>query len=148
MRYPISRFMTACPLTIGRTMPLATARAEMNRLGVRHLPVLHGGSLVGVLSLRDIELLESLPGVSAEGADVEEAMTQDVLAVAPDAPLDAVAKQMADRKLGSAVVVENDEVVGIFTTVDALRAIGELCAEATPPSRAATAKRSGKSARH
>lgn len=137
MAYPISRFMTALPLTIGRTLTLAVARQQMNRLSIRHLPVLHGGKLVGVLSLRDIELIESLPGVVAEEAQVEEAMSQDVLTVAPDDELPEVARRMADRKCGSAVVVDKAQVLGIFTTIDALRAIGELTDAKAPPAKKA-----------
>lgn len=151
MGHPISRYMTALPLTIGRTLSLALARQQMNRLSIRHLPVLDGGKLVGVLSLRDIELIESLPGVSADNAAVEEAMSQDVLTVAPSDELPEVARRMADRKYGSAVVLEGDQVIGIFTTIDALRAIGELAA---PPGKAtkkvvrkkAAAARSGRRA--
>ena len=57
---------------------------------------------------------------------VEEAMNTSVYAVGPDAPLDEVAGEMAGHKYGSAVVLQNGKVVGIFTTVDACRALQEL----------------------
>ena len=56
-------------------------------------------------------------------------MTVDVLAVDPDTALAAVARLMAKRKCGSAVVVHQREVLGIFTTVDALSAIDALLRE-------------------
>jgi CBS domain-containing protein len=53
-------------------------------------------------------------------------MTEEVLAVAPDAPLDEVLGQMEAKNCGSAVVVGDAGVEGIFTTHDALRALGDL----------------------
>jgi acetoin utilization protein AcuB len=53
-------------------------------------------------------------------------MSQDVYAVTPDAPLDDVVAEMARRKYGSAVVVDHDQVVGIFTTVDVCQAFADM----------------------
>ncbi|MBX7115785.1 MAG: CBS domain-containing protein [Myxococcaceae bacterium] len=129
MKDSISGFMTASPVTIGCRASLTAARERMNQHGVRHLPVMHGGDLVGVLSQRDIQLLESLPSVDPAEALVEEAMSLDVLVVDPDTALSAVAPLMAKRKCGSAVVVRDGEVLGIFTTIDALHAIEVLLRE-------------------
>lgn len=125
----ISFFMTQSPVTIGIKATLAAARERMNQHAVRHLPVMHGSDLVGILSQRDIELLETIKGVDPKEARVDEAMSPDVLAVDPDATLSAVAKLMAKRKAGSAVVVRQGAVLGIFTTIDALYAIDVLLRE-------------------
>jgi acetoin utilization protein AcuB len=85
--------------------------------------VLEGGKLAGILSQRDALLVETLRDVDPATTAVEEAMTTDVYVVAPDTPLEEVAGAMADHKYGCAVVVDEDRVVGIFTTVDALRAL-------------------------
>jgi CBS domain-containing protein len=42
-----------------------------------------------------------------------------------DAPLDAVADEMARRRVGSAIVLTDDAVEGVFTTVDAMRALAD-----------------------
>ena len=68
--------MTSQPNTIGDDQTLAAARGRMRQWQVRHLPVLHGGNLVGVLSERDITLVESVPGVNPEEVTVREAMTE------------------------------------------------------------------------
>jgi acetoin utilization protein AcuB len=78
---------------------------------------------VGVLSDREVESFAALPG-SAE-MTVEEAMIPDVYITAGDAPLDEVANEMARRRVGSAVVVAGTSVVGVFTAVDALRALAD-----------------------
>ena len=124
----IERYMTPSPYTIGSDQPLSAAHQIMHRHDIRHLPVLRAGRIVGVVSLRDLHLVETLPGVHADELSVEEAMSQDVYSVARDAPLAQVARAMATRKLGSAVVLERNKVVGVFTTVDALHALADTLA--------------------
>jgi acetoin utilization protein AcuB len=98
----------------------------MRQHNVRHLPVLEGGKLVGVLSQRDLHLVETLRDVDPTTTTVAEAMTGDVYCTGPDAPLDEVASQMAEHKYGSTIVLERGKVVGLFTTVDALVALSAL----------------------
>jgi acetoin utilization protein AcuB len=98
----------------------------MSEHRIRHLPVLRGGRLMGVLSDRDVKLIEGFRDVDATKTTVEEAMTEQPYTVEPDAPLDQVVSTMAEKKLGSAVILQNHKVVGIFTTVDACQALSEL----------------------
>lgn len=126
-QYPVVRqYMTPAPFTIGPKQSLTTARQLMLEQGVRHLPVLDGGRLAGLLSERDLLLVESMPSVNPTVVRVEEAMAQDVFAVGPDEPVADVAGTMVDRKIGSAVVMEDQHVVGVFTTIDALQALRGL----------------------
>jgi acetoin utilization protein AcuB len=115
--------MTPAPHSIGRDQSLAVAHERMRSSGVRHLPVLAGGKLVGILSQRDVLLVETLRDVDPAKCAVEDAMSSDVYVVPPDTPLEEVARDMADRKYGCALITEGAHVVGIFTTVDALRAL-------------------------
>ncbi len=112
--------MTPHPKTIGAEQTLATAKKVMSELGVRHLPVLHGGRIEGIVSSRDIALVERLPGVDSAKLEVAEAMSMEPYVVAPDTPLKHVAREMAEHKYGAVVVMDGPEVVGIFTTTDAL----------------------------
>ncbi len=121
----ISQYMTPGPHSIGRDQPLLAARDLMQAEGIRHLPVLHGGRLVGLLSSRDVDLVTSFGGVDPARVTVEEAMSPEPYAVGPDTELVVVAKEMAERRLGSAVVTSGNRVVGVFTTVDALRALAD-----------------------
>lgn len=123
---PVQRYMTPTPQTIGSEQTLAKAHHLMRELGIRHLPVMHGNKLVGVVSDRDVAIITSLDGVDPVRYRVEDAMTQDVISVGPDAPLDEVAALMAERKAGSVIVEQNQRVVGIFTTVDAMGALADL----------------------
>jgi acetoin utilization protein AcuB len=122
----VGEFMTRSPHTIGRGASLQAAREMMADFGIRHLPVLEGGALVGLVSDRDLAGLGGLARVQVEGLRVDEAMTADPHGVAPGAALAEVAAQMAGHRYGATVVMEHGRVVGVFTTVDALRALGEL----------------------
>jgi acetoin utilization protein AcuB len=122
----IQKYMTTSPHSIGREQTLARAHAVMRQHGIRHLPVLDGGALVGLLSLRDAHLLETLKDIDVDKVTVEDAMTSVVYAVSPDAPLDEVAAAMAEHKYGCAVIMQNHRVVGVFTTVDACAALADL----------------------
>ena len=119
----VGEYMTPAPHTIGREQSLRAARQSMHANHVRHLPVLHGGELVGVLSERELEMLETLPG--SDRFTVEEAMAPDAYVVPAESPLDTVASEMARRKVGSAIVLRGSEVVGVFSVVDALRALAD-----------------------
>jgi len=122
-RPSIEQFMSRTPHTIGQDQPLAMAWRMMREHGIRHLPVLAGGRLAGIISERDLLFVDRLVGIDPERVPVSEAMTQDVCAVSPRASLLEVAEEMAENKYGSAVVVEGDRVTGVFTTVDALKAL-------------------------
>jgi acetoin utilization protein AcuB len=124
----VSEYMTRSPASIGAEQPLSVAHDLMRKKRIRHLPVLHGGKLVGIVSLRDLHLVETLEGVTPDRVSVEEAMSPDVYCVTSDAPLKGVVREMARRKLGSAIVTRGTKVVGVFTTVDALRALDQALA--------------------
>lgn len=126
MNMNIRKYMSQGPHTIGQEQTLSVAHEIMRQHNVRHLPVLEGGKLVGVLSQRDLHLVETLRDVDPATTTVAEAMTGDVYFTGPDAPLDQVASQMAEHKYGSAIVLERGKVVGLFTTVDALTALSTL----------------------
>lgn len=124
---PISAFMTKSPHTVGKSQTLAHAHEVMRKHNIRHLPVLEGGKLVGLVTERDLRLIETLKDVDPAHVTVEEAMSQEVYAVTPDTLLAEVARQMAEHKYGSAIVMEGSaKVVGIFTTVDAMTALSSV----------------------
>lgn len=122
----IKKYMSTSPHTIGHDQPLAKAHKLMQEHGIRHLPVLDAGKLVGMLSDRDLHLIETLRDVDPNDVLVEEAMSTVLYTVVPDTPLDEVAAEMADMKYGSAVVLDHGKVVGVFTTIDGMRALSEL----------------------
>ncbi len=121
----VARYMTRTPHTVAAEQPLARAHEMMAKYNIRHLPVLHGGKLLGVVSNRDLYFVETMKDVNPAEVTIEEAMTNEPYIVESGTALAEVAATMAERHIGCAIVTEDDHVVGIFTTVDALRAVSE-----------------------
>jgi acetoin utilization protein AcuB len=121
----IQKYMTAMPHSIRRDSPIGNAVSMMRENQIRHLPVLEGGHLLGVVTDRDVKLASSFEG--AERLTAEDVMTPDPYTVSPDTPAADVAREMAARKYGCAIVrQDNGKVVGIFTAVDGMRVLGEI----------------------
>jgi acetoin utilization protein AcuB len=103
---------------------LSKAVELMNKYTIRHLPVLENGKVIGMLSDRDVKLASGIAD------DVDDLLVIDVChqhpyIVAPETPLSQVASTMADKHYGSAMVVSNGKLVGIFTATDACRVLAD-----------------------
>ncbi|NJK31287.1 MAG: CBS domain-containing protein [Deltaproteobacteria bacterium] len=125
----VRQYMTAMPQTIEEELELADAKARMFNLGVRHLPVVREGRLVGILSHRDVAVAESLATVNPAHIQVGMIMTPVPFTCGPDAHVEAVAREMAKHHYGSTIVVDPahpSQVVGLFTTTDALQALADI----------------------
>jgi acetoin utilization protein AcuB len=122
----VSEWMTRAPHSVGKDQPLEVAHRLMREHGLRHLPVLEKGKLVGIVTQRDLYFLETIRGVDAERERVEEGMSSEVYAVGPETRIEEMVSEMAEHKYGCAVVMEGAKVAGIFTTTDALRLLAEL----------------------
>jgi acetoin utilization protein AcuB len=122
----IQKYMTTSPHSIGRDQTLATAEKIMNENRIRHLPILDGGKLVGLLSDRDVKFLKNFKDVDPKTMHLSDIQSENVFTVEPSAKLDDVCDVMAENKYGSVVVMDNHKLVGIFTWVDALRSMSEL----------------------
>lgn len=125
MHQAIRHYMSVNPRTVRPRDTLLRARQLMQASAIRHLPVVDRGKLVGIITERDIHLLEGV-GQPPSQSHVEDAMTPDPFVVSADAPVHVVARAMADHKLGSAIVIDEGQVAGIFCATDALRALSEL----------------------
>lgn len=122
----IKTFMTTTPHTIGSDQTLEHANKVMHELSIRHLPVLAGGSVVGIISDRDISFLKSFKDIDLKREKVEQAMTLEPVVVEANTLLDVVCSEMAEKKIGSVLIKDNNKLVGIFTWIDALNAMNEL----------------------
>lgn len=124
---PVSRYMTAKPITIAGTATLGEARRIMQEHQIRHLPVVDGeGRLAGIVSERDLHVIETLGSVELGGLRVEDAMAEEPFVVSGDAALDEVVEVMGERKYGCVVVTDKRGIAGIFTAVDACTALAGL----------------------
>ena len=106
-------------------MSLEDMHGIMSVKGFRHLPVLRNNKPVGMISLRDLNLLKSLnKHFELTASDI---MSQDPYCVVKGSSIGEVAFHMSERKIGSAIVVnENGEADSIFTSIDGLNALVEI----------------------
>ena len=116
----------------------ALALCRMNR--IRHLPVLEGRRLVGVISDRDLRAATPALGdlARAEALDrirVADEMARDVATAGPEDPIEDAAMAMYERKIGCLPVVDGEDLVGILTTSDVMRALVRLVGAHKPGSR-------------
>lgn len=120
--------MTVGPVSVSSDVSIADAQEIMRTWGMRHLPIVDGSKLVGIISDRDILRALSLrkPGTTHVG----HIMTKSPYRVRQDVSVAEVAKTMADNKFGCAIVInDKDEVVGIFTTTNALQLLSRILHE-------------------
>lgn len=122
----LADFMTAKPMSFPSDASIAAARRAMEQFQIRHLLVRKDEQIVGVISDRELSVLEAMDEIVNDQAPARLAMTPDPYRVPLSEPLASVAAQMANQGIGSVLVVDDDLVVGIFTTTDALRALERL----------------------
>jgi len=114
---------------------LLDAALTLRASAIRHLPIVEGGRLVGLLSDRDIQRCapsrlipiteESYNAVFAD-TTVGRVMTRDPVSVLPDTPLLAAIDVMQQSRYGCLPVLENNQLVGILTRSDLLDALRRL----------------------
>jgi CBS domain-containing protein len=107
--------MTTGIVTIGPLETVRVARAEMRRHRIRHLVVVDGEDVVGILSERDL---------GGSGGSVQELMSADVVSASPPTTLRQAANLMRGRTIGCLLVVDNEELLGLVTTTDLLDQLG------------------------
>lgn len=124
IREPLVRdYMTLQPATVESKKSIQAARDMMSRFGIRHLPVTTEGFVSGILSEREVNLAAGIESIDPSQLLVADVCNERPYIVDPETPIREVARVMAERHYGSAVVMKNGDLVGIFTTVDACRAL-------------------------
>ncbi|MCC7488947.1 MAG: CBS domain-containing protein, partial [Gammaproteobacteria bacterium] len=103
---PVEEFTTPNPLTATEDMSIDSLRELMEQGGVRHLPILRAGKVVGLVSDRDVRVAQGLSDEHKFQVCAADIMATDPVAVLATTPLDKVAYTMSDRKIGSVIVNE------------------------------------------
>jgi CBS-domain-containing membrane protein len=126
----VATLMTEKVATLGQGDTLDVADGIMSMGRIRHLPVLDGGKVVGVVSQRD--LFRSALGAALafgiqrpqelmKSVEIRDVMSAPAVTVAPGSSVQDAARTMAEKKIGCLPVVENGRLVGILTENDVLR---------------------------
>jgi len=118
--------MTAFPHHAEADDPLERARELMREHGIRHLPVVRDGRPVSIVTERDLDVAEGAAGAGREGLLVGDVCRGEAFVADLNDPLDVVALRMAKRHADAALVVKDERLVGIFTTTDVCRCLGDL----------------------
>ena len=131
----IRDIMSAKPITVDPEMPMLDARRRMADARIRHLIVLEGSRVTGIVTDRDIRLNLPSPATSLSVWEVNallakltvgEVMSRSVIVVEPDRPVAEAARIMIDHKIGALPVVESGRLTGIVTESDFVRALAGL----------------------
>jgi CBS domain-containing protein len=131
-RPTLAATMTAFPHSIEHDRSVRDAKSMMAEHAIHHLPVTREGALVGIISDTDVFLSGTL--LPADGADIPigSVCTKDPYVIDIHTRLDAVVREMAERRIGSALVVRQGKLVGILTHVDVCRVLAVTLAESYP----------------
>jgi acetoin utilization protein AcuB len=130
----VSELMTRKLITVSPDDSIEKAVQLFRQRSVRHLLVLQGERLVGILSNRDLmHAMEPLRAKQRkllnvgglffllEPLEVQEIMSRDIITIAPDLSVQDAAAFMVSSRFGALPVVANDKLVGIITETDLLR---------------------------
>lgn len=132
LNIPVEEYTTPNPITATEGATIDELKSLMKEHGIRHLPIVDGEQVVGVISERDLKVVEGLDFKEKSLVRAADIMARDPVIVSSDANLDEVAFEMSKRKIGSVIVNEGASLLGIFTLTDALNALIEIARESRP----------------
>ncbi len=126
----IRSWMTPEPITVTSQTTLPEAYRLMKARGVRRLPVLEDGELVGLVTVSDIRQAAPLGMINITAGNstfahtrVRRVMTQPVMTISPDATITQAARLLIEHKIGGLPVVEDGALIGILTESDLFRVL-------------------------
>jgi len=128
--------MSKPPITIRETVGVEEALRLMHNEDIRRLPVVDKrGKMVGIVSELDLLKVSPSPATSLSVYEIpyllakvkmKDVMTEDVITVQEDTPLEEAARVMADNKIGGLPVVRDGKVVGMITETDLFKTFLEM----------------------
>jgi acetoin utilization protein AcuB len=122
-------------VTITKDERMTVAKKILKEKNIRHLPVVDGKKLVGLVTNMDIRKSEASPATSLEIRElhylldkltVGEIMTRNVITISPDISIEEAAILLHDNKIGCLPVVEDGNLVGILTENDVMEILIEV----------------------
>ncbi len=127
-RVPVTKIMTKNLVTLNVKDDLATAEKLFKKHKIRHIPVISGEKILGMLSYTDLMRISFTDAVSEDGNDIdssvynlftiEQVMANKVVSVTSKTTVQEVAEQLAKKEFHALPVVDDGKLVGIVTTTD------------------------------
>ncbi|MFB0544511.1 MAG: CBS domain-containing protein [Asgard group archaeon] len=125
----VSELMTEEIVKIDKDQRISYALELMEKNSISHLIAVDDGNLVGIISITDIaDLLgkRRTGSISPSRLHVSSGMSIDPITVTPDTNLAEAAKIMLSKKISSLPVMEDDELVGVFSKSDFLKCCDDV----------------------
>jgi len=120
----VSNWMTHAPIRIPEECSIGQALLRMEEDGIRHLLIVDGDRLTGIVSNRDVRRLAlGDPAAGPLSQPVRSIMTEGPVTVAPELNVTEAARLLLELKIGALPVRDGGAIIGIFTTADALEAL-------------------------
>jgi acetoin utilization protein AcuB len=121
--------------TITKDERMTVAKKIIKEKNIRHLPVVDGKKLIGLVTNMDIRKAEASPATSLEIRElhylldkltVGEIMTRNVITISPDISIEEATTLLHDNKIGCLPVVEDGVLVGMITENDVMEILIEV----------------------
>lgn len=131
----VEKRMKPHPITVSPKDSFRHAMSLIRQKGIRHLPVVEGNRLVGIVTDRDLRQASPSPATSLEIHElhyllekvrIHEIMTQKVYTVTPETAIEEAARLMLQHKIGGLPVLKDGALIGIITETDILTAFVEV----------------------
>ena len=127
-RTPVSTIMTKNIIALNRTDDLETAEQLFKQHHIRHIPVVSGDVIIGMLSYTDLLRISFADASSEDETEVdtvvynmftiEQVMSKNVVTIHSETTIKEVAEILAKKEFHALPVVDDGELVGIVTTTD------------------------------
>lgn len=131
-------------VSVTQSDTLDHALTTLKRFNIRHLPVVKGDRVVGIVSDRDVKKAAPSPfdyptaeefRAFTSAVAIKEIMTKEVITVAPLTPIEEAASLMSQKRIGALPVVQEGRLVGMLTETDVLDVITEMMGATQTASR-------------
>lgn len=135
-REPVSKIMSSDIISVNSTNTLFDVQEIFNTKKVRHILVLSGKTVLGILSNTDFarvtygvgqkEIKDNINNALFHSLKIEDVMTEDPISVESKTPIHEVAEIFTEKSFHALPVVDDGEVKGIVTTTDIIKYLVEL----------------------
>lgn len=128
---PVSTIMTTNVIKLNVTDSLAKAEKLFKEKKIRHIPVMNGNKIIGMLSYTDL-LKISIADTLDENEEeidiavynvftIQQVMAKNLVCISPDTSIKEAAEILTTREFHALPVTENGDLAGILTTTDLIR---------------------------
>jgi len=114
----VGSMMSAPVTTVGPTQPVSEIITMMYSSKHLGFPVVDRGTLVGMITLADVNRMHS---IDREALQVRDIMTKDLITLPPDAPVIEAFRLMSAKNIGRIPIMQDDAIVGIVTRTDIMK---------------------------